>query len=332
MNIIVTGATGFVGRNLVEHFHAEGYSVKALGRSPAVGEALKAQGIAFAAADLRSLDEIIDAFCPADAVIHCAAKSGPWGRYRDFYEANVVGTRNVIAACRHHGIRKIFFISTPSIYFTGKDRFDISEDDPLPERPASSYAASKRICEAELTALRREGFQTIIFRPRALCGPYDNTFVPRILRMAEKGKVPLIDGGNALVDITYTDDFIDAVNLALTAPDAAWNQVYNISNGDPIRVKGWFAQVLEIFEKPFRPKEIPEPAAKTIAALMEFFSYLPFVNREPPMTRFTVGYMARSMTMNIDKAKRLLGYRPAVSHRQGFERYAAWVRSRTVTG
>ena len=59
---------------------------------------------------------------------------------------------------------------------------------------------------------------------------------------------------------------------------------------------------------------------------MEFISYMPFVNKEPPMTRFTVGYMAKSMTMNIEKAKNKLGYTPTVSNQEGFKRYAEWAR------
>lgn len=136
--------------------------------------------------------------------------------------------------------------------------------------------------------------------------------------------MPLINNGQALIDITYVDNFVDAVRKSLTASDNAWNEVYNISNGNPISVKEWFFQVLNIFDLPFKPKNIPESAAKTIAGIMELVSYLPFVNKEPPMTRFSVGYMAKSMTMAIDKAKQKLNYSPRVSNHQGFEMYAKW--------
>ncbi len=127
-----------------------------------------------------------------------------------------------------------------------------------------------------------------------------------------------------MVDITYVDNFVDAIRKNLTASDNAWNEVYNISNGNPISVKEWFAQVLSIFDRPFKPKNVPESAAKTIAGVMEFVSYLPFVKKEPPMTRFSVGYMAKSMTMAIDKAKQKLNYLPRVSNQHGFEMYEKW--------
>ncbi|MFC1830158.1 NAD-dependent epimerase/dehydratase family protein [Thermodesulfobacteriota bacterium] len=332
MKIIITGATGFLGRNLAEHFHDDGMQVVITGRSPDVGDELQKKGIEFQKADILDLNELNHAVSFADCLIHCAARSGPWGRYRDFYENNVVGTQNVVSACRNHGIKKIIFISTPSVYFTGEDRYDISESEPLPERQASHYSKTKLISERELLALQHEGFKVIIFRPRALFGPYDNTFVPRILRLAEKKQMPLVNDGQALIDITYVDDFVDAVRKALFAPDDAWNEVYNISNGDPISVKEWFSEVLRIFDRPFRPKNIPEPAAKILAGIMEFVSYLPLVNREPPMTRFSVGYMAKSMTLNIDKAKQKLGYSPRVSNQEGFEKYAEWYNANRQKG
>jgi nucleoside-diphosphate-sugar epimerase len=268
-----------------------------------------------------------NAFSPADCVIHCAARSGDWGRYKDFYETNVVGTRNVIEACKRHNIKRILFISTPSIYFTGKDRFNISESEPLPIKQTTHYSKTKLSAETELLALQQEGHKVIIFRPRAVYGPYDNTFVPRILRLAEKKQMPLINNGRAMIDITCVDNLVDAVRKSLSASDNAWNEAYNISNGAPISVKDWFSQVLDVFDRPFNPKNVPESLAKAMASIMEFAGNLPLVSKQPSMTRFSVGYMAKSMTMNIDKAKQKLNYLPRVGNQQGFEKYAKWYHS-----
>lgn len=328
MKVIITGATGFLGRNLAESFNAGGLEVTATGRSFAVGDEFRKKGIRFKKADILDLNQLNNAFSPSDVVIHCAGRSGPWGRYRDFYDTNVIGTRNVIKLCKKHHIKKIIFISTPSMYYTGKNRYDISESEPLPNRQASNYSKTKLIAEKELMALSRQGFKIIIFRPRALYGPYDNTIIPRILRLADKKQMPLINNGKALVDITCVGNFVEVVRKGLTAPDDVWNEIYNISNDDPIRIKEWFSQVLNIFNRPFEPENIPEPSAKIVAGLMEFYSYLPWVKKEPSMTRFTVGYMAKSMTLSIDKAKQKLGYSPQITNQQGFEKYAAWYHSK----
>jgi nucleoside-diphosphate-sugar epimerase len=328
MKIIITGATGFVGRNLAESLHGDGFQIEATGRSLEVGNELQKKGIRFLPADIRDSAQLTNAFSSADCVIHCAAKTGDWGRYKEFYETNVVGTRNVIAACKSHDIKKIIFISTPSIYFTGKDRYNISENGPLPARQTNHYSKTKLIAETELLASQQAGFNVIILRPRTVYGPYDNTFVPRILRLAEQKYMPLINNGRAMIDLTYVDNVVDAVRKSLTASDNAWNEVYNISNGDPISVRDWFSQVLNIFERPFKPKNIPESAAKTVAGIREFVSYLPFAEKEPSMTRFSVGYMAKSMTMNTDKAKKMLNYAPQVGNQEGFKMYAEWYKSK----
>lgn len=327
MRIIITGATGCIGRNLAESLHGEGIEVVATGRSEKVGAELRERGIEFHAADIRDAARLAQVLSPADCLVHCAGRSGDWGRLRDFHDANVLGTRNVAGACRQHGIRKLIFVSTPSIYFTGRDRLDISESEPLPERQRTNYARTKLIAERELLEGRQKDEEVMVFRPRAVHGPYDRTFVPRVLMLAEKKNLPLINGGEALTDITHVDNFVDAVRQGLTAPDAAWNEAYNISNGEPIRMRDWFEQILSFFDRPFRPKNVPEAAAKTVAGTMELLSLLPFGNKTPAMTRFAVGYMARSMTMSIEKARRNLGYSPRIDNREGFRRCAEWYAS-----
>jgi nucleoside-diphosphate-sugar epimerase len=327
MKVIITGATGFIGRNLAEGLRADGIDIRATGRSREVGRALRDKGIDFHPADLLDVAQLTKAFAPADCVIHCAGKTADWGKAAEFYDVNVVGTRNVVRACEEHGIKKILFTSTPSLYFTGHDRFDISESEPLPANPLTHYARTKQIAEEELFALNGKGFQVIVFRPRAVYGPHDRTIVPRILRLAEKRRFPLIGGGEALTDITYVDNFVDLVRTTFTAPPDAWNRVYNVSNGDPIRIRDWIATVLEIFDRPFQPKNVHVGAAKLVAGFMEAAGRLPFGPKNPSLTRFSVGYMAKSMTLSIESARKHLNYSPMVGNQEGFKRYAIWYQT-----
>jgi nucleoside-diphosphate-sugar epimerase len=326
MKMIITGATGFVGRNLAETFQAKGLEVIATGRSMDVGAELVERGISFIPAHIEDPVQVEKVFSPADCVIHCAAKTADWGKYKEFYTTNVIGTRNIINACKAHHISKIMFISTPSVYFTGQDRFHIAESDPLPEKQFN-YGKTKLIAEKDLLKLRSEGFQVIIFRPRAVYGPYDHTIVPRILKLSQKKHFPLINHGRALIDITYIGNLIAAVEDGLSAPHHAWNDIYNISNGDPIQFKEMIALVLNIFKRPFTPKNVSEFTAGSIAQIMECLSLLPFGNKTPAMTKFSVGYMAKSMTLSIAKAKRKLTYAPQIGNRQGFEIYEKWAQS-----
>lgn len=329
MKIIITGATGFVGRNLAESFHDKGLDVIATGRSEKVGAKLQKKGMAFIPGHIEDPVQVDKVFSPADCVIHCAAKIADWGKYKDFYATNVIGTRNIINACRAHQINKIIFISTPSVYFTGQDRYNIHESDPLPKKQFA-YGKTKLMAEKDLLSLGPEGFQVIIFRPRAIYGPYDRTIVPRILQLSQKKRFPLINQGKALIDITYVGNLIDVIETSLSAPHQAWNDIYNISNGDPIHFKKTVALALKIFKRPFNPRNVSEPVAKSIAGIMECLSILPFGNKTPAMTKFTVGYMAKSMTMSIEKAKQKLHYSPQVGNQQGIELYEKWIRGHPV--
>lgn len=332
MKLIITGATGFVGRNLVSGLRADGHEVVATGRSPTVGDALRLEGVEFHGADLRDEAQVGGAFQPADCVIHCGGKSGPWESHRQHFEANVLGTRHVVSACRRHGIERLVFVSTPSVYFTGRDRIDVAEDEPLPRRQVTSYARTKLTAERELEKLRGEALRVITLRPRAVYGPFDTTFIPRILRMAKARRFRLVDGGRALTDVTYVGNLVDAVRACLDAPDSAWHHVYNLSNGEPLSVREWFAGVVEAFGRPFVPKEVPRALARLAATVMEISSHLPLAGRKPAMTRASVDYLATTMTLSIAKARDRLGYAPRVTNHDGFRMTADWFRERGLAG
>ncbi len=332
MRVIITGATGFVGRNLTAALSEDGHHVLATGRSAAIGAELERDGVQFRPADLEDGERLHAVFEPADCVVHCGGRSGPWGRYHDHYRANVLGTRNVSAACRAHGISRLLFVSTPSIYFTGRDRFGVTESDPLPARQFNHYSATKLRAEQELAGAAGEGLDVISLRPRALYGPWDGIFIPRIVRMARSRSFPLINGGTAQVDVTYIDNFVDAVRCCLHAPPEAWNEAYNISNGDPISVRDWFGGLLEAFSLPFRPRPVPAALARTGAAVMELAASLPWASGPPRMTRASVNYLAASMTMSLDKATQRLGYTPRIGNVEGFRRSAEWFTADVARG
>ncbi len=327
MRVIITGATGFIGGHLARCLHRDGVDVVATGRSEAHGRALQSAGIEFRPADMLDCEALMNALAPAGCVVHCAGKSADWGGASEFHNVNVVGTRNLVRACEHHGIRRIVFLSTPSIYYTGRDRFDVTESEPVPPRQLTHYAGAKLQAEQELLGLAERGFEVIILRPRAVLGPHDTTITPRILRLAEGRSFPLIGGGEAITEITAVDNLVDAVRAALNASPAAWNTVYNITNGEPIRIRDWFARVLDAFDRPFRPRKVPLVAAKSAAVVMELASRLPFGPKEPAFTRFSVGYMATSMTLSLDRARSRLGYSPKIDNEGTFERLAQWHRS-----
>ncbi|WP_025850472.1 NAD-dependent epimerase/dehydratase family protein, partial [Paenibacillus ehimensis] len=261
-NALVTGGTGFLGRRLALRLRDEGWNVTALGRQPAIGEELRRQGIRFMQADLRDRERMNAACAGQQAVFHCGALSASWGPYNDFYESNVVGTENVIAACLRHQVGRLIHVSTPSVYFGGAHRLGVQESDPLPRRQASPYAATKRLAEEAVARAGTKGLEAVIVRPRALFGPGDASILPRLIEANAVQGIPLIGGGKALIDLTYVDNAVDALLLCQAAPAASVaGRVYNITNGEPMPFAEAVRKLLGKLGIPVRFKRLPYAAA-----------------------------------------------------------------------
>ncbi|WP_341281852.1 NAD-dependent epimerase/dehydratase family protein [Paenibacillus sp. FSL H8-0537] len=324
MNILVTGATGFLGENAVNRLLKEGHSVTAAGRNQEAGERLIEAGATFLQLDLAT-SQMREAIAGHDAVFHCGALSAPWGKYRDFYASNVIGTRNVIQGCLEHKVQRLVHVSTPSIYFDYRHRFNIAEHEPLPKSAVNHYAATKLLAEQEVDrAYREQGLRVVTIRPRALFGPGDTAIFPRLLRANDKRFIPMFGSGQPLVDITYVDNVTEALMRCLYADPIVLGQKYNITNGEPVQLWEAMTRLFELLNKPMRTKKIAYPAAYSTASLLELVAKLPGLAQEPLLTRYTVGILAFSQTLSIEKAQRELGYRPLVSVEEGLRRFAAW--------
>lgn len=326
--VLVTGATGFLGRATAVRLHRLGWEVTGLGRDESVGRQLTGQGIPFVQVDLRNRREIEDVCEGRDYVIHCAALSSPWGRYPAFYETNVSGTENIVAGCLRHGVRRLVHVSTPSVYFNYNDRLQVSEEEELPRKPVNSYAATKLIAERVVANASRNGLSSIVVRPRAVFGPGDTSLFPRLLRVQESRGIPLIGGGEALLDLTYIDNAVDGLVLACSAPESAAGSIYNLSNGEPVKLIEVLRRLFDLLELPLRTRRVSRPAALAAGQMLEWlYRAFPALGAEPPFTRYTVGLLAYSQTLDLTKARDALRYEPRISVDEGLRRFADWWRS-----
>ncbi|MFB9274366.1 NAD-dependent epimerase/dehydratase family protein [Cohnella cellulosilytica] len=326
--VLVTGATGFLGQATALRLRDLGWDVVGLGRDENIGRRLTLQGIPFVQADLRDRRKVEDACAGRNFVIHCAALSSPWGSYRAFHETNVSGTEHVVAGCLRHGVRRLVHVSTPSLYFNYKDRLHISEREELPRKPANAYAATKRIAERIVADAAADGLSSIIVRPRAVFGPGDTSLFPRLLRVNESRGIPLIGGGEALLDLTYIDNAVDGLVLACTAPEASAGAICNLSNGEPVKLVDLLRRLFELLELPLRTRRVSRPAALAAGQALEcLYRAFPALGAEPPFTRYTVGLLAYSQTLDLTEARRALNYEPRVSLDEGLRRFADWRRS-----
>jgi len=313
MRIVVTGATGFLGRAFSILAMKAGHKVIGLGRDVDKGRELERDGVPFCECDLMNEERMHALFGVSQVVVHCAALSSPWGRREDFWRANVEGTRKVVYAAQKAGIRRLVHVSTPSIYFEFRDRLGVKEGDPLP-RPVNDYAMTKLVAEH---VVRDRIEDAVIIRPRGIFGAGDTTLLPRLERVASKGVMPLFRGGESLVDLTHVDDVAQALLIAATKEGVAGT--YNVSQGDPIRVRDLIETVLGARGIPFRWRDVPVGPALLAARAAESVCKLLPRMPEPPVTAYGIGLLAYSQTLDISAARDVLGWQPSKGIREALD-------------
>ena len=312
MKILVTGGTGFLGQHLVQALLEQGHSVFCMGRNFSAGQF---EGRAVPVhADLRVASAVIAACEQMDVVYHLGALSAPWGRRSDFYEINLGGTEAVIAGCRRYGVRRLIYVSSPSVVFNGLDQQNATEQVPYPSHFASIYSRTKKLGEDRINAVR--DLETVIVRPKAIFGPGDQTLLPRLIEAAKQRRLPQIGDGQNLVDLTYVGNVVHALLLILDAPGVVGN-TYTITNDEHILLWELIRSVLRENKLSTDLRVVPLSLALTSAGLMELQSAL--TRKEPLLTRYSVQILARTQTYDISALKRDVGYVPLVSVAEGVE-------------
>ena len=327
MNILVTGGGGFLGQALCRALLAQGHAVASFSRSRHA--ALDALGVRQLQGDLAERDAVLAAFAEGfDAVLHNAAKAGTWGSQRSYFDANVTGTRNVIAACRAHGIGKLVHTSTPSVVHRATHPVEGASADEVPygEGVKAHYAATKIIAEREVLAANDAALATVALRPRLIWGPGDTQILPKLVARARSGRLRLVGNGDNLVDTTYIDNAAQAhlQALACLQPGAACaGRAYFISNGEPWPLREVLNGLLRAADAPEVRKTIPFRVAYALGAACEgAWSALP-LSGEPPMTRFLAEQLSTAHWYSMAPATRDFGYVPKVSMMEGLERLRA---------
>lgn len=328
MKILVTGGGGFLGRKLCEGLVARGYRVASFnrGRYPA----LDALGVEQLQGDLADRAAVIDAARGCQAVFHNAAKAGAWGDYDSYHRANVMGTGNVLAACRAHGIDRLVYTSTPSVTHRATHPVEGGSADKVPygEDLKAPYAATKQIAEKIVLAANDDTLATVALRPRLIWGPGDNQLLPRLVERARAGRLALVGDGRNLIDTTYVDNAAQAHFDAfdhLAVGSACAGRAYFISNGEPWTMERMVNRLLRATGTPEVHRHLPFRLAYAAGALAETLWPLLRLRGEPPMTRFLAEQLSTSHWYSMEPARRDFGYVPRVSMEEGMRRVAeAW--------
>lgn len=330
MKILVTGGGGFLGQALCRGLVERGHEVASFNRGHY--PALEALGVRQVRGDLADREAVLGAAKGVDAVFHNAAKAGAWGSYDSYHRANVVGTRNVLDACRAHGVGRLVYTSTPSVTHRATHPVEGLGADEVPygENFQAPYATTKAIAEKETLAANDANLAVVALRPRLIWGPGDQQILPRLVERARAGRLRIVGDGGNKVDTTYIDNAAQAHFDAFEhlAPGAACaGRAYFISNGEPWPMRELLNALLDAAGAPRVDKTLSFKAAYRIGAVCEaLWKALP-LKGEPPMTRFLAEQLSTAHWYSMEPARRDFGYVPRIGMQEGMRQLAESLRN-----
>jgi nucleoside-diphosphate-sugar epimerase len=328
---LVTGGGGFLGRYVVEQLLDRGDSVTVFARGDYAE--LGQIGARLTRGDLQDPQAVQSACADIDTVFHVAARAGIWGMWESFYQPNVVGTQNVIAACRAQGVEKLIYTSSPSVVFDGvnnQPHNGCDESLPYPTRYENFYSQTKAIGEQMVIKANGADLLATSLRPHLIFGPRDSHLLPSVISRARVGQLVQVGDGSNKVDITYVED---AARAHLLAADALQpgspvaGSVYFISQDDPITLWPWINDLLTKLDVPPIKRRISLSVARAIGTVLEFFYRRFSIKGEPRLTRFVASELALSHYYDISRAKRDFGYQPQFSTAQALEKTLPFLQS-----
>jgi nucleoside-diphosphate-sugar epimerase len=323
MKILVTGASGFIGGRFARFALEQGMSVRVNGRRAEGVEHLVRRGAEFIQGDLTDPDLALRLCHDVEAVVHCAGAVGTWGRRQDFHRDNVEVTENIVEACLKQRVRRLVYLSSPSIYFDGHSHVGLKEEQ-VPKRFNHHYAASKYLAEQKVFGAEEFGLEVIALRPRMVTGAGDNSVFPRLLNLQRKNRLAIIGNGLNKVDFTSIQNLNEAMLSSLLAAGSALGKAYNISNGTPIPLWDVVNYVMRQMELPPVTRYRSYGLAYSAAAVNEAACLLWPGRPEPTLSRLNMQVMHKDFTLDISRARHYLEYEPKVSLWTALDEFCGW--------
>ncbi len=327
MKVLITGATGLLGRHLLRELQQRGEQIRTLVLPVENAEQLLVQGVEVVRGDVTDASTLAPAVKGIDTVIHLAGMMGVWRPIADYRLVNVTGSENLYRAAEGAGVRRFVHTSSHTVYGLGHGRF-MTEQDRLQPDP-DPYSITKAEGDHLIRRLMRKSpMETVIIRPGTFFGPLDRLHFGRMAERMKQGKGVIIGRGDNALPFCYVTDVVQGFLLA-TYHEKAPSNVYNITNDRPLTQQAMFNAIADaVYGKrptrhlPYQPIYYGGIVAEKIALIR---------HTKPIVTRLGAMMFGTDTRHSVEKARRELGYEPKVSIQEGIRLAAEWFNTGGMT-
>lgn len=325
--VLVTGATGAIGPQVVQHLFAAGLYVRALVRQPTtLFDHLPA--VECVVGDILDPASLERAVMGCRYVVHMAAllhiNNPPPSLHRQFEAANIAGTQNVVAAASAAQAQRLVFISTFAVY---GDSYGQMIDEQTETHPTTIYGHTKLAAENLVLGANGPGHLpwTVVLRLTSVYGARVTGNYNRLLNSIERGRFIPVGDSNHRRTLVYDADVAQAILLALQH-SAAPGKIYNVTDGSSHTLREIIAAICAALDKPEPRFAIPPGPARLLIAAAE--RAVGLVGRRSPITVATLDKYLEDAPADASRIRQELGFQPRYDLQAGWQATVARMRKR----
>ena len=318
--ILVTGATGFIGRRLIHRLLQDDYRPRAF-VLPSEQPPKEWEQVEVARGDVTKRTSVTNAMDGVATVFHLAAMVGDWGSPEHHQQVTVRGTENVLGEAAQQGARALL---ASSVVVYGVIHDVLCEEDRPMGKTFGPYSRSKQAQERIARSLEAsDSLKVTVIRPTNVYGPGSVPWVDKVVEELKRGSPMLIGGGRRAAGLTYVDNVVDVFVRAAERP-ASVGRTYNASDDNGITWLRYFTELAQICQSD-PPKSIPKSVAKIAAYGLEAAFRITRQTSRPPITHEALNLVGSNHRVPISRAMRELEYKPPVSYAEGMKAVAHYV-------
>lgn len=315
--MLVTGASGMVGRHVVRKAVEAGYHIRALVHNDELPDSIAGIGCEIVYGDLTKAGEVPPLVDGMDVIVHTAGKVGDWGPFEEYKAINLDAVETLLETVRQRSdsLDRFVHISSLGVYRWG-DHYGEDETVSPDYVGYDGYTTTK--AQAELICQRYlddDGLPIVMIRPGFMYGEGDRHVLPRVVETLQNRTMMMVGDGTKMLDNLYVGNLADAVMLALENP-AAVGQTYNIRDERLIDRNEYIGAVCEAIGASM-PRRVPYWLAKNAIKPLGMIARAIGKKSPPLVTKPRYKFMALNLEYSIDKAKRELGYAPRLDFVEG---------------